>query len=475
MEIQSVEGSLPMTNLAKLCAIVLVGFSCGAKATPGALENPIDLDENRPGFAVRIQHPSGNTLNPARAYDRNGDGYEDLLITRSGFVYEIAGGTNLPGSITLGAGYGGSFSGAVFGANWFKADNFPEIFGWGPANCGTFVIFGPNGIESYPQISQATNTPGTWFCGGGLIGGIGDVSGDGIEDIAFGIQSALAIAFGIDRWSGGGGFSVSPLLNQGASSGGAFKPFGPQNAPIGGGDALGDLDGNGSDEIVVTTPATKWIFWGPFPLGQQYFYPDNFNGGQFTQIINTPPIGGTAGFGSGRGQFDFNGDNTEDAVFDMSGTSLSGVEQGGKLCVVFGENGQRPAILDLGTLAVDDGFCVIGDVPLKFLGQSVQPLGDLNGDGFDDIVSRLGGNAALVVFGRPLGGVRLLSELTIDEARAIVGGGINSLPGRLDTFSGDSLADFYLQGATSVFVILGSESYFGQDELLKDGFEEAIP
>ena len=44
------------------------------------------------------------------------------------------------------------------------------------------------------------------------------------------------------------------------------------------------------------------------------------------------------------------------------------------------------ASIDLGGLAASDGFVIIGDAAGDFAGTSVSSAGDVNGDGFADLI-----------------------------------------------------------------------------------------
>lgn len=435
----------------------------------------VNLDNPPSGSVVRIAHASGQRLRARSGLDRDGDGFDDVLIVRNGLLYQISGQGNPPSSITLGSGFGGVFSYPVFGANYFLSDGTSEAIGQGgQIPCDHFALFGPNNITAYDQISQLASSPGMRFCGTNprFLWPLGDVSGDGIDDLAIQLQTSLAISFGFDRWTGGL-YSLNSLLVEGSSGGGSFNPFGQPNSPISGGTPLGDIDGNGTNEIMLSAgDSTFWIHWGPFPLGGHYLYPNNFSSSSFTRVINTPSAGGSSEVSLGWGRFDFNGDGFEDIVFDMSTTSSVSTPGAGRVCVVFGRASPRPAVIDLGALTVDSSFCVLGNQEGRLFGRNARPLGDLNGDGFDEFAAQAQQpDETYIFFGKATGGLKDLEDLTTDDGRILRGTEIEGTIERIDRFDGNALADFILETESEVLIVRGSLSLFGPNELFKNGFE----
>jgi hypothetical protein len=77
----------------------------------------------------------------------------------------------------------------------------------------------------------------------------------------------------------------------------------------------------------------------------------------------------------------------------------------GAAYVVFGKAKGYPANLNLSSLNGKNGFLLSGDGAFNYLGRSVSSAGDINGDGFDDIIVGAEGadgyrGAVYVLFGR---------------------------------------------------------------------------
>src|SRR5262249_6860014 len=98
----------------------------------------------------------------------------------------------------------------------------------------------------------------------------------------------------------------------------------------------------------------------------------------------------------------------DDFIVGAYGASPNGSSSGASY-VVFGRPGAFASDLQLSTLDGANGFQISGEAGSDFSGFSVSSAGDLNGDGYDDIIvgARAAGpngfnsGASYVVFGRP--------------------------------------------------------------------------
>jgi hypothetical protein len=82
---------------------------------------------------------------------------------------------------------------------------------------------------------------------------------------------------------------------------------------------------------------------------------------------------------------DVNGDGFDDLIIGARGASPHGSLSGASY-VVFGKAGGFAANVELSDLDGTNGFQVSGEAASDYSGRSVSSAGDLNGDGFDDVI-----------------------------------------------------------------------------------------
>ncbi|MEG4416058.1 hypothetical protein Q5692_35375, partial [Microcoleus sp. C2C3] len=83
---------------------------------------------------------------------------------------------------------------------------------------------------------------------------------------------------------------------------------------------------------------------------------------------------------------DVNGDGFDDLMIGAFGADPNGINRAGQSYVVFGSNSGFAAGLDLSALNGSNGFAINGIAAYDFSGRSVSSAGDVNGDGFDDLI-----------------------------------------------------------------------------------------
>ena len=83
-----------------------------------------------------------------------------------------------------------------------------------------------------------------------------------------------------------------------------------------------------------------------------------------------------------------NGDGFDDFIIGASGADAAGNTRpyAGESYVIFGTNAGFAASIDLARLTADQGFVIYGADVYDRLGESVSSAGDVNGDGFDDLI-----------------------------------------------------------------------------------------
>ena len=355
--------------------------SGGALAQPGSSSFDVTEIDGSNGFTVTGTGIAANLGTAMSGCDLNGDGLRDVVLGSEGADT-----------------FRGSRSGAVY-----------VIFGavnGGPTSISPRTLDGTNGFAIYGV------DPGERL--GVSAEGLGDVNGDGLEDL--GLGTSYADAF----------------------DGEAYVIFGRTT---------------GFDPVLDLTML------------------DGTNGFTFRAS------GQESGIGSAIDAADFNGDGFQDVVIGARGANGGGFEQSGEVYVVFGSDQGFPAVVTPDDLDGTDGVILSGPSAFLRCGSSVSGAADMNGDDFDEIIVGStdvsgGPGAAFVVFGSANPVSIALGTLDGSNGFAVPGTEDSSLCG-VDVTSadldGDGLAEAIINApfastgvdtAGEVYVILGSESAF---------------
>ena len=333
------------------------------------------------GFA--IQGDAGGDAvgySVAAAGDFNGDGFDDIII---GAPFADAGGTDA-GTAYLIFGRAGGV-GTIDLGNLQAAQGFRIVTG---------VSFDYAGIS---------------------VAGAGDINGDGFDDIVVGSSRGGFYYASTPRayviFGKASSFETINLANLAAGDGFVISgQFGYNSVPMS--IAMGgDINGDGFDDILLGVPDAN------NGTGASYVIFGRTTG--FSPIDLTslsPSVGfmltGAPGDYAGRSVSfagDVNGDGFDDLIIGATGNNAGGI-RAGSAYVVFGHSGAFGTV-DLANLSAVAGFVIQGDAAEDFAGFSVSGAGDVNGDGFDDlIVGAFGGDnggpnagEAYVIFGRASG------------------------------------------------------------------------
>ena len=310
----------------------------------------------------------------------------DLNSSRVGavliFYGSAAGLASAPDQIIYGptsTGYYYKFGAAVSPAGDVNGDGFGDLLVGSPGyslDGGVFVYLGSaGGLQSTYVWSWNIDYPGSDVgVLGSAVSTAGDVNGDGYDDILVGAPGA---------WFGARG-RVALFL--GSSEGPAATPaWDVTGNEIGNylGTSLaaaGDVNGDGYDDVIVGEPGATGIY--PPAWDTYYGLVSIYHGGP-AGLSPVPDVQlyGTqygSGFGSAvSGAGDMNGDGFADIGVGMPTWDSAWAIDGGRALVYPGSAAgvtTVPIWEEFGSLAYD-----------KF-GQSLAPGGDVNGDGLGDML-----------------------------------------------------------------------------------------
>ena len=217
----------------------------------------------------------------------------------------------------------------------------------------------------------------------------GDLNADGLDDVVIAVSntgstdSAAYVVYG--KSDGSNDIDLATLTEeQGFKIIGSYQDDNAGNSAS----AAGDINGDGIDDVIFGGQKSNVGPSGPCVV----IYGQEGGPGDIDVETMTPDQGFRI-FGfefsetgqSVSGAGDVNGDGVDDFIIGAHIADPRGREDAGQSYVVYGKEG-GPADIDLTTLTEDQGFQLSGAGSFNNSGRAVSAAGDVDGDGFADVI-----------------------------------------------------------------------------------------
>jgi predicted nucleic acid-binding Zn-ribbon protein len=414
---KSIKDSSRVGPFSGLIAVLLILQFITLLVPVGALEPKMDIHiEKLHASFIGEQADDMAGISVAMAGDVNGDGYGDILIGASdndengdtcGQVYLILGGrTGWNQDVDLSnadASWWGEKNGdyagfSVAGAGDINGDGFDDIligaFGndeYADMNGQAYIIFGKNAgwqmdipLDKADASILGTDTAERF---GYSVAGVGDVNGDGFDDMLFG-------APGNDNMGNDAGraylfFGKADGWTMDMKDGNADAAFYGYVTNDNAGTSVagaGDVNKDGYDDIIIGSPFNDD---NGAEAGAAYINFGKISGWAMDTNLKSSDARLLGEWKDDRvgysvaGAGDVNGDGYADVIIGGFFSSCSGTKSGaGQTFLVLGKSTgwTNPQILD----TADASF--LGEKDGDLSGSAVSTAGDVNSDGYDDFL-----------------------------------------------------------------------------------------
>jgi phage-related baseplate assembly protein len=305
----------------------------------------------------------------SNAGDVNGDSFSDVVVgatdissgTGKAYIYFGSSIMNNVADVTMtGEATNNYFGISVSNAGDVNGDSFSDIIvganGYSSNTGRAYIFYGGSSMNNVADVTMTGEAINNYF--GRTVSTAGDINGDGYSDIVAG-------AWGYSTSTGRayiylGGSSMNNTADVTLTGEATNNYFGYALS------ACGDVNGDGYSEVIVGA------YGYSSNTGIAYFY-DYFPNGEITFDINMNGEAAGSSFGiSVSSSGDVNGDGYSDVIVGAYGY----LSNRGRAYIYYGG-------LSMNNIA---DVTMTGEAPGNYFGYSVSSAGDVNGDGYSDVI-----------------------------------------------------------------------------------------
>jgi len=405
--------------------------------------------------------------------DVNGDGFADMIVgafgynssTGRAYVYtNTLRGKDISDLIMTGENVGDYFGESISNAGDVNGDGYDDViagaFGYNSRTGRAYIYYGGIIMDNIPDVILTGESTSQF---GFSVSSAGDVNGDGFDDVIVGADIANSNTGRAYIYFGGASMNnVADVTMTGETTDNAFG-FSVSSA--------GDVNGDGFDDVVI----------GAFLIKEAYIY---FGGASMDNTADVIMTGETVDghFGvSVSGAGDVNGDGYFDVIIGAHG---------------YNSNTGRAYLYYGGVVMNNIADVILTDTTNIYMGISVSGAGDVNGDGYSDVI--VGGNSFLfpiagsasIYFGSVTmnniadviftGNGNSFFGISVSEAGdvnrdgfsdVIIGRELSSSYIYFGSVGMDNVSDLTLGGQTDDFF---GESVSGAGDINSDGYDDVV-
>ncbi len=420
--------------------VVLAGSTRAIGAGPFGASFELSSLNGDNGFVINgIDHYDRSSRSVSDAGDFNGDGFDDIIIgahtadpngTDSGESYVVFGGTSVgAGGVielsSLNGSNGFVLNGidahdnsghSVSAAGDVNGDGVDDIIIGairadpnGTESGESYVVFGGASVGEGGTIELSSlngtngfvlNNVDTNGFSGFSVSAAGDVNGDGVDDLIIGAPIAdpnglfSGESYVVFGGAGVGADGTIELSSLNGANGFVLNGVDERDRSGRTVSAAGDVNGDGVDDVIIAAhfadpngsySGESYVVFGGATVGEGGAFEFSSLNGANGFVLNGVDANDLSGI-SVSAAGDFNGDSFDDIIIGANQADPNGTFSGESYVVFGSASVGASGAIELSSLNGTNGFVLNGIDLRDRSGSSVSIAGDVNGDGYDDII-----------------------------------------------------------------------------------------